>query len=69
MVSTLIKQKYIISIKEKKSGILLKNPETMFNYFKHTLTNFKTPETYKMPLLLYKKILIFVFSEYNIPGR
>ena len=52
VIHTLIKQQYIKSIQHKETGVLYKDPEKMLNYFKQTLTTFKKPETYRMPLLL-----------------
>ena len=36
VISTLIKQQYIICIKHKETGILYKDPVKMLNYFKQT---------------------------------
>lgn len=52
VIHTLIKQQYIKSIQHKETGVLYKDREKMLNYFKQTLTTFKKPETYRMPLLL-----------------
>lgn len=43
VVVTLIKTKYIKSIKHHEHGVLLQDPKSMENYFKECLKTFKEP--------------------------
>lgn len=52
VVVTLIKTKYIKSIKHNKHGVLLQDPKSMEIYFKESLKGFKDPSTYQLPLIL-----------------
>ena len=51
IVKVLIKLKYIKAIKHLENGCFLTKPDTMLGYFKNTLGNFKTLDSYKMPEL------------------